>query len=196
MSVANLCDHIRIGEEDPRREYKAPMSWANNLTRAKITKSILAMSNIRDGGVIVIGIQEGSDKKFEAVGVSQAEASTFTHGDIASHVKEYADPHAEFTVRQIECDGKRFVCIQVKEFDDLPVICKKDGVDLERGRIYTRPRTKNESSPVSSYSEMREILDMAADKAVRKFLSRLPGPGALPSQGLTVKFADQRKDLP
>jgi predicted HTH transcriptional regulator len=196
MSSTDLCEHVRIGEESRRREYKAPMSWANELTKAKITKSILAMSNIRDGGVIIIGIREQPDKKFDPVGISDTNASTFIHDDIASYVKEYADPYAEFTVKLIVCSGKQFVCIQVKEFDDSPVICKKEGTDLQRARIYTRPRTKNESAPVSSYAEMREILDMATDKAVKKFLSRLPSAAVKSAQDDSSKFADQRKDLP
>jgi predicted HTH transcriptional regulator len=175
------------------------MSWMNNLTKAKITRSILAMSNIKDGGVIIVGMQQLPDKKFEPAGISIEDASTFNHDEIADYLKEYADPYVEFTVAPIECGGKRFICIQIKEFDESPVICRKDGVDLQRGRIYYRPRTKNESAPVSSYAEMREILDMAADKAVRKYWSRLPCAGLvlpLPSQEAKARFAEQRKDLP
>lgn len=174
------------------------MPWTDELCKAKITKAILAMSNIKDGGVIIVGMKELEDKAFSPVGLSDADASTFTHDDIASCVKDYADPYAEFTVRPITCDGKRFVCIQVKEFDESPVICKRHGRDLEKGTIYTRPRTKNESAPVSSYAEMREILDVATDKAVRKQWSRLPCAGLMPtapSEDAKQRFAEQRKDL-
>lgn len=199
MSITNLCDHVYFGKEDRRREYKAPMPWTDELSRAKITKAILAMSNIKDGGVIVVGMRELEDETFSPDGLSDADASTFTHDDIAGYVKDYADPYVEFTVRQITCDGKRFACIQVKEFDESPVVCKRDGRGLEKGRIYTRPRTKNESAPVSSYAEMRDILDMATDKAVRKQWSRLPCGGLMPSPPSVddeQKFAKQREGLP
>jgi len=199
MSISNLCDHVFIGEESRRREYKGPMSWTDDLTKMKITKSILAMSNIKDGGVIIIGMRELPDKKFEPAGISIEDASTFNHDVIADYLKEYADPYVEFTIAPIECGGKRFICIQIKEFDESPVICRKDGVDLQRGRIYTRSRPKNESAPVSSYAEMREILDMSVDKAIRKFRSRLPFAGFVlpsPSQDDKTRFAKQRKDLP
>jgi len=199
MSIGNLCEHVFIGEESRGREYKASMSWTNDLTKIKITKSILAMSNIKDGGVIIIGMRELPDKKFEPAGISIEDASTFNHDVIADYLKEYADPYVEFKVTRIECGGKKFICIQIKEFDESPVICRKDGVDLQRGRIYTRSRTKNESAPVSSYAEMREILDMSADKAVRKHWSRLPCARFVlpsPSQEAKAGFAEQRKDLP
>lgn len=199
MSVADLCDHVYLGKEDRRREYKAPMPWTDDVAKVKITKAILAMSNIKDGGVIIVGMKELKDKTFDPVGLSDADANTFTHDDIASCVKDYADPYVEFTVRPIECKGKRFVCIQVKEFDESPVICKRDGRDLQEGRTYTRPRTKNESAPVSSYAEMREILDMATDKALKKHWSRLPCAGLMskpPPEDSKSKFAEQRKDLP
>jgi predicted HTH transcriptional regulator len=175
------------------------MPWTEDLAKAKIAKAILAMSNIIDGGVIIIGMKELEDKTFDPVGLSSEDASTFNHDTIADYLKEYADPYVGFTVRTIECDGKKFICIQVKVFDEAPVICKKDGRDLEKGRIYTRPRTKNESAPVASYAEMREILDIATDKAVRKQWSRLPCAGFMqtsPSEDAKQRFAEQRKDMP
>jgi len=181
------------------REYKGPMVWTDNLTKAKITRTILAMSNTRDGGVIVVGMKEKSDKKFEPVGLSESEASTFNHDDMATHVRDYADPYVDFMVRRIDCDDRDFVLIQVKEFDEIPVICGKDGVNLRKGAIYHRSRTKNESAEVFSQSEMREIIEIATDKAVRKFLSRAEGAGLLARpvfQDHRAMFAKQMEDLP
>jgi predicted HTH transcriptional regulator len=174
------------------------MAWTDNVAKAKITKAILAMSNIMDGGVIIVGMKELGDKTFDPVGISEPDASTYYHDTIADYLKEYADPYVKFTVKLIECDGKKFICIQVMPFDDSPVICKKTGVDLEKGRIYIRQRTKNESAPVSSYAEMREILDLATDKAMKKQWSRLPCATFVPpppSEDAKQKFAEQRKDL-
>jgi len=161
------------------------MSWNDGLTKAKITRAVLAMSNKRDGGAIVIGMQELKDKQFDPVGLSSSEVHTFNHDIMADHIRQYADPYVDFTVRTIKCDGKQFIVIQVKEFDEIPVICKRDGTDLRNGAMYTRSRTKNESAEVSSQSEMRDIMEMAVDKGVRKFLTR--------SQrvGLTVPMAKQ-----
>jgi predicted HTH transcriptional regulator len=195
---SKLCEHIYLRKEDRGREYKAPMPWTDDLTKAKITRAILAMSNTIDGGVIIVGMRELEDKTYDPVGLSKADASTFNHDTIADYLKEYADPYAQFTVESIECGGKEFVCIQVTAFDDYPVICKKNGRDLEKGRIYVRSRTKNESAPVSSYAEMREVIDLAMDKVIKKSWSRLPCSKLVftpPPEDAKEKFAEQRKDL-
>ena len=173
------------------------MSWSNDLTKVKLTRAILAMSNKRDGGVIVIGIRELQDKQFDPVGLSASEAQTFNHDTMADHVRQYADPYVDFTVRTIECGGKQFIVIQVKEFDEIPVLCKRDGTDLRNGAMYTRSRTKNESAEVSSQSEMREIMDIAVDKGVRKFVTRSQRVGLsllMPKQD-AMMFAKQLEDF-
>lgn len=173
------------------------MSWNINLTKTKITRAVLAMSNKRDGGAIVIGMVELADKRFDPVGLSTLDAQTFNHDTMADHIRQYADPYVDFTVRAVKCDGKQFIIIQVKEFDEIPVICKKDGTDLRNGAMYARSRTKNESAEVSSQSEMREIMDMAVDKGVRKFLTRSRRIGlsvSMPKQD-AVMFDKQLEDF-
>jgi len=175
------------------------MLWSNKLTKAKITKTILAMSNTRDGGVIIIGMKEGQNKQYEPLGLSKTEADSFNHDDMSAYVRDYADPYVNFTVQRIECNRKLFVCIQVKEFDEIPVICKKDGQDLKKGAIYVRSRTKNESAEASTQAEMRDLMEIATEKGVQKFLSRIESLGLLTRPITTVpnlQFEQQIEDLP
>ena len=60
----------------------------------------------------------------------------------------------------------------IGEFTQLPVVCKKNGKDLKRGDIFTRSRRKYETARVGSQTEMREILDLAVDKEIRRLRSR------------------------
>jgi len=39
-------------------EYKRSMSWNEHIIKAKITKIILALSNIQNGGYLILGIEE------------------------------------------------------------------------------------------------------------------------------------------
>ena len=93
-------------------------------------------------------------------------------------------------------ENKKFVVIKVFEFAEIPVICKKDGSsNLRKAAIYTRTYRIPESAEVPSQSEMREILDLAAEKQVRRFFETQS------RAGITVemikidntKFAQQRQ---
>lgn len=129
----------------------------------------MAMANIPDGGVMIFGVDEISHGYFEPRGMDTGDADSFTLDDIQDYVNGYADPFVELTVERVDYDGKLFVVIQIREFEDLPVVCKKNGQDLVRGAIYTRPRRKFESVPVPSQTEMREILETAIGKRIRKY---------------------------
>ena len=41
------------------------MSWSDKATKEKVTKAALSMANIRDGGVMVFGVEELSSGVFD-----------------------------------------------------------------------------------------------------------------------------------
>jgi hypothetical protein len=53
MVDETILENIYHGREERNLEYKQTMSWTEASTKAKITKCVMAMSNIRDGGSIV-----------------------------------------------------------------------------------------------------------------------------------------------
>jgi predicted HTH transcriptional regulator len=169
MTEKNILDLIFHGSEERNLEYKNSMPWENTDAKRKITKAAMAMSNIKDGGVIILGVKELSYGKYEPVGMPSDDANSFDQDKVSEYVNAYADPFVDLKVDRIEHDGKFFVVIQVKEFEEIPIICKKDdsGI-LRRGEIYTRSRKKYESVIVPSQTEMREILEMAIEKRMRK----------------------------
>jgi len=182
MSAQDLCELVQVGEELRNLEYKGPMKWDDEMTKTKITKAALAMSNIRDGGWIVIGMKELNNGKYERVGLTKEEADTFNHDHISSHINVYADPPVQFHVNPQDCEGKKYVMVKIDEFEKLPVICKKDyrRAELKQGKIYVRTRRKNENSEVSTPDEMREIINLAVDKNTRAFVARLQKVGVIP----------------
>lgn len=166
MTNPEYIEWIEHGREERNIEYKGDISWGEPEVKASITKSVLAMSNIRDGGVIVIGVHENGEV-YEPNGLGKANFANFKQDDVSAYINEFADPYVETTLRQIEYKSKRFVIIQVLEFSELPVICKKDGLNnLKRGGIYTRPRRKIESTFVPGQVEMREIIDLSVTKGI------------------------------
>ena len=198
MASAELRDLVFHGREERNLEYKSSLNWKDSATKAKIVKACLAMTNIRDGGVIVLGVEQNGED-FDPVGMQEDDAASFSQDHVLAKVNEFADPFVELTVTPFRVDnGKVFVVIQVQEFAELPVICRKNGdQNLSRGDIYTRPRRMNETAQVSSQTEMREIIELATDKAMQKFITRqqrLGIPTILPASD-KEKFDEQLEGL-
>ena len=160
------------GREERNLEYKQSMIWDEPATKAKITKSAMAMANLPDGGAIVLGVKENGET-YSPIGMEIEHEESFKQDDVMDWVNGYADPYIELTVTLVSKDNKAFVVIQVREFDQLPVVCKKDGkAGLKRGAFFTRSRRKYETTQIGSQTEMREILDLAVDKEIRRLRSR------------------------
>lgn len=201
MSQQDLCELVLVGEERRNLEYKGPMRWDNKLTKAKITKAALAIANIRDGGWVVIGVDQ-TNGNFKRIGLKDADAETFKHDDISIYINGYADPFVNLHVtNDVICENKRYVIIKIDEFEEFPVICKKEYplAGLHEGKIYTRTRKRNENSEALTSSEMREIIDLAVDKNVRRFFERLKKVGAISGKQVTFDhkkaFENQLGDL-
>jgi predicted HTH transcriptional regulator len=169
MTAENdLIELVRHGREERSLEYKGPENWANPAVRARLTKCILALANIQDGGAIVIGVEQvGQD--FVPVGLNAADRDSFDQDHVAAHLANYADPYVEVTVSRVSYEGNDFVVIQVRQFDEIPIICRKKGQDLRGGAVYTRTRRMYECAEVPGQAEMRELLELAIEKGLRKF---------------------------
>jgi len=171
-----LLEYIHHGREERNLEYKEHLDWEQGPDQAKLVKAVLGMSNIRDGGVVVIGVKEDGT----AVGMSEEEVRRFTQDAVAAVVSEFAAPYADLTAtagRHPEDESRWFVIVQVKEFDEVPVLCKRDGNGLRKGALYTRGRRIHETAEVRSEAEMREILEMAVEKGIRAFYGRIEAAG-------------------
>jgi len=172
MLEKEFLDYLIFHRREERNlEYKQSMSWAETATRVKVAKSAMAMANISDGGYIVFGVKKNGEV-YEPEGMQEDHADSFKQDDVMEWVNNYADPYVELTVTVAERDSKHFVIIQIQEFDQLPVVCKKNGEDLKRGDIFTRSRRKYETARIGSQTEMREIIDLSMNKEIRRLRSR------------------------
>ncbi len=78
--------------------------------------------------------------------------------------------------------------LYIAEFDDIPILCKKDYPDvLRKGACYVRPRRKPETTEIPTQEDMRDLLELAAEKRLRKHLEQTKRAG-----GLTVPFQTER----
>lgn len=156
-------------------DFKGPMTWE----RSVFVKDILAMANIIDGGAIIVGVEEG--ETFQRRGLSEEQISTYVSDIMRDQIAPFADPRVVFTKQVLEdASGLRYVIIEVEPFEDIPVICGRDGHDVQAGAIYYRSRARRpESARVARAEDMREIIESAIVRRSRQ-LQRI---GFVPEHG-------------
>src|SRR3990172_6489156 len=121
MNNEQLQELISLGHEQLGVEFKGHGSRRDRAFFALIALAMLGMANRRDGGDIIVGVQEDKGKTLIPEGLSAEEIGTWTYDDLADSMAEYADPSISFELNQVELDGKKLVIIKVNEFEDIPV---------------------------------------------------------------------------
>jgi hypothetical protein len=185
-------------------ELKGPGLRTHPHLFAKVVRAALGMANLRDGGHIVIGIND-ADPAGMLPGLSPTELQSWlAYDDIARKLGEYADPAVRFALEAHSLSsGVSVAVLQVYEFSDIPILCAKDFPDvLRKGACYVRPRRVPETSEIASSVEMRELLDLAVQKALRAFVQTAERAGVALTTGENEpvarsadQFAVQRKDV-
>lgn len=199
-------DFVDIHRDAETREceFKRGVSWEEN--KRRVTKTVLAMSNLEDGGRVIIGVQKNSDTgPYEAVGMAEAIAATYDHDAIMAFANNYADPQVKILVQKFQHNSDWFVSIRVFGFDEIPVICQRtyqDGPDtvLREGRIYARLKRMPESSENLKPEDLREILQVAVRKGLgrqietmrRAGLLELVVPGETTAPADEARFREER----
>jgi predicted HTH transcriptional regulator len=84
------------------------------------------MGNLRDGGVILIGVAEG-EKSWEIGGMSDEHLDTYDVDVVNDQVNAYVSPHANITLAILLAQSKKFLAIEVREFTNSPLVCKARG---------------------------------------------------------------------
>ena len=164
--VGNALDRL---QEAPDIEFKESASW--DTLRWKIVKTALAMGNLRDGGILIVGVSERAGQK-PLTGISQTDLETYDRDNIADQFERFS-PDIEFTLVQVPYRDTIYLAFEFQEFREIPLVCKRGGEGLEAGVVYVRPREgRPRSTRVTDAAQMRELLDLAADKAARRIIER------------------------
>lgn len=152
-------------------EFKESASWET--LKWKIIKSALAMGNLRDGGVIVIGASERGET-WDLTGISTEHLATYDVDIVAEQVNAYVSPHVDLDIVLVSYrNGKQFLAIQVTEFHSTPLVCKKNGPNGEgvrEGFVYVRPLGIAKTTQVVRAEDMHDLLELASEKRARKML--------------------------
>ena len=212
--------YLAKGYESPGVEFKGPCKRQTKLTPllAKVIRAVMAMANRPDGGLVILGVSEkslGPSKRLDPVGLDEADYETWRNYDeVSVLLNSYASPSVSFDLERTKFHEKNFVIIHVKEFVDVPIICKKmhqpslkergrreNPVILRPGACYVRSFHKPESAEVPHEEDMRALLELAIDKGLKKFVERayraglyVPGRGII-GKGETRPFDKQLEEI-
>ena len=164
-------------------EFKPSIPWPNNidelqnnLKAQEIIVSILAMSNLRDGGKIILGVEKVDEekKRYEAKGMKSENLDGYDHDLIFEQIRHYGEPEPKLQISCQKWKDKDFIVFAVQSFDFVPIISKNPRhlTKLEHSVLYIRT-DKPESKKITEPSEMKEIVDLAVEKELDIFSSRM-----------------------
>lgn len=177
VGVDRLAALIELGREERFLEYKQSLPWDD--LKNKIAKTAMGMANIRDGGTIIVGVAERGSQ-FVPEGMLDEHIATYDMDAIQAYLNRFADPYVRAELHHVKFSQEKFIVLVVHEFDEIPVVCKRNWGDvLRQGAIYTRSHRIPETCEVQSQTEMREIIEIAIDKGVRRFVERMQRVGIL-----------------
>jgi len=162
-------------------EFKPSIPWPDNIDGIQqnnkvqeIIKSILAMSNSRDGGKIILGMEKDNSDRHILKGMEKYHLNAYDQDLIFEHVRNFGESEPQFQVLNIEYNSMNFIVFAVQSFTYAPVICKNKRhlTQLENAVIYIRT-DKPETKKITEPWEMKEILDLAIEKELDLFSSRM-----------------------
>jgi hypothetical protein len=179
LSDAQLKELLAQKTETRNLDCKASLNWdtADNDAKCELVKDILAFLNTQDGGLIVVGVR---DDTLEPVGVTDADLASFDTTKVNDFLHRYTDPQSSCEVQKLTVNGLKFVVINVLEFKDIPIICKKAANSskdpsktiLKLGGVYIRT-DKATSVLMPTSEEMRDLVNRAVLKRSDQLLSTI-----------------------
>ncbi len=191
ISVERIREVVRLGNENRNLDYKGGFCWeeATNDEKCEIAKDILAFSNTRDGGVILIGV---NDKSGALEGLTEEQYTSFDQTKCNSFIHKYTDPRHTSKIHRIVVDQKRVVAIDIPEFADVPILCARDAhssvnqskLILRRAALYMRT-DKATSEPIDDADAMRELLNRGLMRRTDELLRAIKQI-VLPNQTTTI----------
>lgn len=191
MTDQELAELVARGHETPGVEFKGPGPRSDRRLFAQVARAVLGMANRLDGGRIIIGVEDNGGV-LSMVGLDDQDLATWQYDAIADGLAVYADPSVSFDLEITEYNGTWYVVLSVEEFVDIPVLCKRDypGV-LRNGACYVRTRRKPETSEIPTQADMRDLLDLATNKGVARYLDRAQRVGLIVLPTVTPPATDQ-----
>lgn len=172
LNDEQLATIIDVGYEQRGIEFKSAGDRSDRAFLANVARASLALANQRDGGHVIIGLgEDGIDAPTSGLTDKQL-AQWLSFDDVTDQINAYADPPVQIQLAQVRLpNGRPVVVIEVSEFAEIPVLSKKDYPGrIVAKHLYTRSMAKPESSVALTQNELREVITLATEKQLARFL--------------------------
>ena len=179
-------DYLSLKYEFSDTECKGPGKLDDNPLLGKVIRAAIGMANRQNGGIVIIGMAENNDHTLYPCGLTDEQLATWTPDLLADKLNAYTSPAISFEYQPYKWDknNRWFIFLHISEFTDVPIICKKDYKDnsntnvsekqrdkiLKQGGLYARSLNKAETKEITTVDTLRDLLDRATAKGVRKFM--------------------------
>lgn len=183
----NLQDAIYHGHEEIYLEYKGDVPWSSNPKKIEIIQTIFALSNQKDGGIIIIGINNNGVR----VGLSDKNYNTYSHDEINQCLANKGNQPILCKVEKIEHTDlednqvKKFVIIQVSESKEFPLIYighqklynetaqpLNSNIALRTGALYIRNKLNIGNKIIENIHEWQELIERTHRKFEKETIRR------------------------
>jgi predicted HTH transcriptional regulator len=173
----DLIQELVAQGSESKVDYKGPMRFpTDNKGRAEIARDVIGWSNSRDGGYLLIGVE---DMTYEAIGLSDTDAKTWDQANVTESIGAFASPAPSVEIfRGNSNGGALLVCVRIVPFQDQPLVCIRDQQALDkkfitrRGALYVRTHG-TQTKEITTQDELRQLLDWAYTKKSEHLLGQI-----------------------
>ena len=182
---------LDICQEGQGIDFKESAPWDS--LKWRIIKTVLA---IVFEMVELIGASE-ENKRWVLSGITPDHLVTFDVDNIIDAANSYASLILIWTLL-VQYNGQQFLAIQVNEFDNTLIVCKKNGpagTGIVEGAVYVRPPGIAKTTRVMNASQMHDMLELAAEKRARRILETARRVGLTARPAEAERFDDELEGL-
>lgn len=160
-------------------EVKAPGGLDDNVLVARVARAVMAMGNLRDGGLVCIGIDDGQIAAMRP-GLTAAQLADWTDFDrVSAALGKYSDPPVSFETHTFALSsGLASWSWRSRSSSATSTYARRASRASSSTGTPTRALAaiRARFSPPTS-ADMRELHDLAVDKGVREFVRRAGAAG-------------------
>ncbi len=177
---SNLAYWFNFEREQVDVEHKGNVPWTDRKKKLEIIKSVFALANNPEGGVVIVGI----DANGKRVGLSKEKFASFQHDSLNRELKNRIgnqDVQVVVEKKELPMEGiqkfKRFVFIVVQPTNEYPLIYSgkleknnenegdyTSNIFLRPGALYIRNKGPIENKEIATPKEWQSIIETTLRK--------------------------------